>query len=183
MDVVNSFLFCKKARRTLRLWTCYVLLAGAGCGYNVGAPFSPEIRTIHVPMFTSSSFRRGWELELTEAVQKEIQNRTHYRLSKEPFAQTRLTGRIIDINKNVVGENRFDDPRQLQVSLAVEITWEDLRTKQLLAQRTVPLDAQSAQLITNAELAPEAGQSLATAKAQIFSRMAKDIVDLMEVEW
>ena len=70
-----------------------------GCGYTVGAPYATDIRTVHVPTFDCADYRRGYELQLTEAVQKQIQLRTPYRLAKEPGADTRLTGRIVSIDK------------------------------------------------------------------------------------
>ena len=65
-----------------------VLLAAAvasafqsGCGYMVGNGFGPEIRTVSVPLFQNNTYRRNIEYQLTEAVQKEIQNRTPFRLA------------------------------------------------------------------------------------------------------
>src|SRR5262245_42992602 len=116
-----------------------VMLASAGCGYTVGAPFSPEIRSVHVPIFNSGSSRRFLEYQLTEAVQKQIQQRSHFRLVKDSEADTRLTGRIIDLRKTALGQTRNSDARELQVNLHVEVTWEDIRTGQILVQQRVPL--------------------------------------------
>ena len=69
------------------------LLLLSGCGYTVGNGFSPDIRTVSVPIFENATFRRGIEVQITEAVQKEIQKRTPYRLAKGLDADTRLTGR------------------------------------------------------------------------------------------
>lgn len=175
--------FSRNVSRRAVLGSLFALLAIPGCGYVVGAPYSPEIRTVHIPTFSSTSFRRGWEQELTEYVQKEVQNRTPFRLAKEPFADTRLTGRIVDTKKSVLGENQYDDPRQLQVSLAVEVTWQDLRSKQILAQGMIPLNAETINVVNQAEFAPEVGQSLATAKNSLFKKLSADIVDMMEEPW
>src|SRR5215471_3827108 len=75
-------------------------LSPAGCGYHVGSPFNPEIRSVHVPIFKSSSNRRFLEYQLTEAVQKQIQQRSHFRLVEASDADTKLTGRIIDLRKS-----------------------------------------------------------------------------------
>ncbi|MBI1348866.1 hypothetical protein GC163_21555 [bacterium] len=155
----------------------------AGCGYMVGNTFGPEVRTVDVPIFQNDTFRRGIEYQLTEAVQKEIQTRTPFRLAKGPGADTRLTGRIIDVRKNVLGETQNDDPRELQLSLYVAVTWEDLRTGQLLATQEVPLQPQAIPLTGTAEFAPEVGQSLATATQDATDRLARQIVNMMEVPW
>lgn len=155
----------------------------AGCGYLVGAPYQPEVRSVHVPMFTSDSFRRGIEFQLTEAVHKQIQSRTPFRVTKEPYADTRLTGHIAEIRKDVLGETRDDDPRELELELAVEVTWEDLRTGQVLAQQRIPITADVVHLVSNASFAPEIGQSLATGTQSAVNRLARQVVELMEMPW
>ncbi|MGE3998657.1 MAG: hypothetical protein AB7I48_00445, partial [Planctomycetaceae bacterium] len=112
-----------------------------------------------------------------------IQQRTPYRLSKEPGADTRLTGHIVEIRKDLLTENRYDDPRELQFSLAVEVRWEDLRNGQVLAQRQVPLGKNAAQLIAETSFAPELGHSLATAAQDTVDQLARQIVGMMEAPW
>src|SRR5262249_53487670 len=166
-----------------RIGLAIVMLTSAGCGYTVGAPFSPEIRSVHVPIFNSGSSRRFLEYQLTEAVQKQIQQRSHFRLVKESEADTRLTGRIIDLRKTALGQTRNSDARELQVNLHVEVTWEDIRSGQILAQQRVALPPELLQLAAQAEFAPEVGQSLATADQSAINRLARNIVDMMEVPW
>lgn len=154
-----------------------------GCGYMVGNVYGPEVRTVEVPIFKNETYRRNIEYELTEAVQREIQQRTPYRLAKGPGTDTRLTGRIVGVRKNVLGETQFDDPREIQVELQVIVTWEDLRTGQLLASQEVPLQPQAIPLTGDATMAPEIGQSLATATQQATQRLARQIVNMMETPW
>ena len=155
----------------------------SGCGYSVGAPFATGIRTVHVPTFQSTDYRRGYELQLTEAVQKQIQLQTPYRLAKEPGADTRLTGRIVSIDKRVPNVSKNDDPRELELQIGIEVKWEDLRTGQILNQQTVPLAGNAAQLLGTSTFAPEAGQSMATATQETVGILARQIVGLMEVPW
>lgn len=157
-----------------------VSIWAAGCGYLVGPPYSGEVRSIHVPIFENITWRRGLEYQLTEAVQKQIQLKTPYRLAKEGDADTRLTGKIVAANKAVLGETGFDDARELQFSLVVELTWEDLRTRKLLLQQRYPIPLDIIQQRNQSEFAIEAGQSLATAEHDAIQRMARQIVELME---
>ena len=159
------------------------LILCCGCGYVVGGAYAPDIRSVHVPTFTSDSFRRGIELQLTEAVQKEIQMRTPYRITSGPGADTRLTGHIVQIRKDVLGETMFDDPRELQFSLAIEVTWEDLRSRQVLAQHRVPIAPDTVQLVSQSDFAPELGHSLATATQDAVDDLARQIVGMMEAPW
>ena len=161
---------------------CLTLLTG--CGYVVGPAFPRDIRTIAVPVFKSNSFRRDIELQLTEAVHKEVQNRTPFRLVNDgPEADSRLTGRIVEIRKDVLGESRQDDARELQLSLAVELIWEDRRNGRVIAQQRVSVPTELVQLQAQAEFAPEVGQSLATATQAATGRLATRIVDMMETAW
>lgn len=170
-------------RRTLlTLSIVAVMTTLSGCGYMIGGPYDQQIRTVEVPIFESSSYRRGLDLQLTEAVQKQIQQRTPFRVVKDG-GDTRLTGRIIDLKKSVLGETRNDDPRELQVNLALEVVWEDLRAGKVLAQEQFPLTPGMAALRSQAEFAPEVGQSLATATQQSLNQMARQVVDLMETPW
>lgn len=155
----------------------------SGCGYTLGAPYANNIRTVHVPTFECKDFRRGYELQLTEAVQKQIQMRTPYRLAKEPGADTRLTGRIVGIDKREPNQNKYDDPRELELSLGVEVKWEDLRTGQIINQHTVPVAGNAAQLLGTTSFAPEPGQSLATATQDTVNNLARQVVGIMEVPW
>jgi lipopolysaccharide assembly LptE-like protein len=165
--------------RSLQL-ACLLLLLIPGCGYTVGNGFSPEIKTVSVPIFENDTFRRGIEFQLTEAVQKEIQKRTPYRLAKGLDADTRLTGRIVQSRKDVLGENQFDDPRELQLSLMIVTKWENLRTGEVLAQQEVPLSPAAIPLTTQADFAPEVGQSLATGTQDAVDQLARRIVNMME---
>ena len=160
---------------------CVVMISG--CGYMVGSVHQADVRSVHVPIFTSNSVRRGLEFQLTDAVRKEFHKQTHFRLVKDGTADSRLTGRIVRLNKRVLGESRFDDPRELELAVAVEITWEDLRNGQIIAQQRVPLENDQIRLLSTGTFAPEVGQSLATAEQQAVDRLARQIVEMMELPW
>jgi hypothetical protein len=155
----------------------------SGCGYTVGNGFSPDIKSVSVPIFENDTQRRGLEYQLTEAIQKEIQNRTPFRLTKGERADTELSGRIVQVRKDVLGEDAQDDPRQLQLSIMVRVTWKNLRTNEILAQQEVPVAPEAIPLQAQAGFAPELGQSQATATQTAVNQLAKHIVNLMEVPW
>ena len=158
-------------------------LANVGCGYTVGKDFRTDIQSVAVPIFENTTNRQGIEYQLTEAVQKEITKRSHYRLSKGLNADTRLTGKIIGFRKDVLGETAQDDPRELQVTLMVQVRWEDLRTGELIAEQEMPLTPEALPITGQSEFSPELGQSLATAMDDALNSMARKIVNLMEVPW
>lgn len=170
------------ARVPLYCWFGLAIsLSLTGCGYTVGNNFSRDIQSVSVPIFDNKTNRRGLEFQLTEAVQKEITKRSPYRLAKGTQADTRLTGSIESFRKDPLGETRFDDVRESQVSLMVKVQWEDLRSGQVLAQQEIPLSPEAIPMTSQAEFSPEVGQSLATALDDANKSMARKIVNLMEL--
>ncbi|MDA0835622.1 MAG: LPS assembly lipoprotein LptE [Planctomycetota bacterium] len=155
-------------------------LSLVGCGYIVGKEFPSEVCSVYVPVFDSNLFRRGVEFQVTEAVQREIQMRTPYRLVKEANADTRLTGKLVEYRKDLLGESKYDDPRELQLSLVVEVRWEDLRTGEILAEQLIPLSTDALLLTSMSEMAPEVGHSLATSQQDAVARLARQVVNAME---
>ena len=175
------------SRRFRTRWFLLLLLlsicSNTGCGYVMGSFHANDVRTVAVPIFESNSARRGIEYQLTEAVQNEIKTRTPYRIAKEPYADTRLVGRIIDIRKDPLTQTRDDDVRSMRSVLAVRVVWEDLRNGNVLAEQTVPLDQLGVDLDATAAFSPELGQSQATATQRAIDQLAAQIVDRMEAPW
>lgn len=154
-----------------------------GCGYTVGNSYQPDVQTVYVPIFENNTFRRGFEYQLTEAVQQKIQSRTPFRLAKGVEADTKLTGTIKQINKSVLGTTANTDPRNLNLRFVVEVTWEDMRSGRILSQQQVPITADVVSLVSAASFAPEVGQSMATATKTATDSLANQIVQLMEAPW
>lgn len=167
----------------LRLLTASLIMLSVGCGYMVGSPAVQNVRTVHVPIFKSDSFRRNLDYLLTEAVQKEIKTRTPYRLDGPETADTILKGKIVEISKRPLSENRYDDPRELQLLIGAEVTWYDRRSGAILQQQVFPIGPELTHQSSQVSFAPEAGHSLATAQQDAARRLAANIVDLMEAPW
>jgi hypothetical protein len=153
-----------------------------GCGYRFGHHADPTIRTVAVPVFESVADRTGIELQLTEAVQREIQSRTPFRLVHASRADTVLRGRVVGVRKRALSRSLTDDPREVEFALAVEVTWEDRRGNRLGAG-SVPIAPEAVPVLSTGSQAVEIGQSRATANQQAVARLASQVVDLMEVPW
>lgn len=156
-----------------------VAVSIGGCRlYHVGAPtlYRQDIRTVHVEMFESESFRRFQAERLTEAVAKQIERDSTLRLASPEATDSFLRGRIVRDIKRVDGENRFDDPRDVEVGWRVEFEWTDRSGR--------PLTQLSALRIDDAvNFIAEGGQSMATADQQLVERIAQNIVQQMEAPW
>ena len=156
-----------------------VMIVFTGCqAYQFGSPSMHrfEVRSIHVPIFESSSFRRFLGQRLTEAVVKEIELNTPFVVTSADRAQSVLTGRIVRERKRVLFETENDDPRALQNEMQVEVTRND-RAGTPLMQRQV------LRLTRDIAFIPEGGQSLTTAQQALIERIARQIVGQMEMAW
>src|SRR4051812_20937445 len=97
---------CRPAYRAVPLLAILVLSV-AGCArYRFGAAslYPPDIQTVYVPVFESNSFRRGLSEWLTEAVCKEIEAKTPYKVVGTPQADSVLTAKLVSDTKRVIIE-------------------------------------------------------------------------------
>ncbi len=163
-----------------------LLLVLTGCaGYQIGnqSLYPGHIRTVYVPMFESGSFRRNLGERLTEAVQKQIEQKTPYKVTGRPDADSILTGRIVSETKRVVVGARSGDSREIQTNLMVEVSWIDNQGNVLRETAAVEFPEALATVGGKANVLPESGQSIATAHQQAIHRLAEQIVSLMERPW
>ena len=166
-------------------WLGLVAVCALGCaGYRVGAPslYSQEIRTVHVPICESTSFRRNMGERLTEAIAKEIELTTSFKVVSEANADSILVCRMMSDTKRLVIENPLDEGRDVEVNYAIQVIWTN-RNGDLLQQQTVPLPEDMTIINQNASLVPEFGQSMVTSQNNALTRVAKQVVSVMEVPW
>lgn len=172
-----------------RLVLCFVLTLVTlivGCaGYRFGnrSLYRNDIRTIHVPVVRSDSFRPELGVLMTEAIQKEIERRTPYKLSDFATSDSVLNCRITADSKRVTAETPTDESRLLQSVMSVEVQWVDRRNVPLIETRFLPNGETTFYFADNENFVPEAGQSIATANQRLVERLANHIVDQMETRW
>ncbi|NQT12993.1 MAG: hypothetical protein HQ582_09615 [Planctomycetes bacterium] len=162
------------------------VVAAAGCsGYQVGARslYAPHVRTVYVPVIESNSYRRNLGERLTEAVMKEIEAKTPYKVVGTPNADSTLSGRIVGENRRVVVEDRYDQPRQAETRLQVAVRWTDCRGDLIRETQSIPFSPDVVLVNDTAPLFPEIGQSVATSQQQAIQRVAEQIVSMMETPW
>jgi hypothetical protein len=130
---------------------------------------------VYVPVFRSTTFRRDVQLHLTEAVIKEIERRTTFKVVGTPEeADTILEGTI-----NIAQENRIvGDLSSFRVPLParVEATVRRLHSPPLESDRNAPPMTFVETLIFNSE-------AVATSQAaclSLCSNLAKQIVEVMK---
>jgi hypothetical protein len=166
----------------LLLASCSLLLfSGCLANYQFGARtlFPEGIETVYVPVFDSVSYRRELGVELTEAVVKEIERRTNFKVVSTPgAADTVLSGKIVGENKKLLFEIPTGDPREMEVNLSVQVSWTDQRGRTIRNIPAVPVPVSA-----TSQLVAEVGQSVATQHEAAIKRLAEQIVSLMEKPW
>ncbi len=162
---------------------CWALVFGCST-YQVGTRslYRPDIQTVHVQIFASNSYRRFLGERLTEAVVKEIELKTPYKVVCAADADSRLSGRIVAETKRMLAEDINDSPRDIEVDLAVQISWETHQGDLLRQPIALPLPP-DLRLNQASNLIPEGGQSIATAHQQAILKLAEEIVAQMEYPW
>ncbi|HEY2880798.1 MAG TPA: hypothetical protein VGJ15_00140, partial [Pirellulales bacterium] len=86
------------------LAACCLLLFTTGCaGYHIGnaSLFPPDVSTVYVPMVESASFRPDLGEALTEAICKQIEKETPYKVVGNPNADSILTVKLVTDTKRV----------------------------------------------------------------------------------
>lgn len=164
--------------RNLTLLSAFCLLTTGCAKYHLGNQFlyRNDIRTVHVMMFESDSNRRNLGQRMTEAIIKEVEMRTPLTITDPQITDSLIRGRIVRDTKQVAGENRFDEPRSLDVGWVVEIDWVDRIGTPLMARQTIKLRESDVFI-------PEGGQSMTTAQQAIIERIARQVASQMETPW
>ncbi len=168
-----------RTRLSLSLLALLVAIAPLGCGYTIRPPFDRRIKTVYVPMFKSTRFRRDLNIQFTQMLQDEIRLRTPYSVVGDPdAADARLDGIIQYDDKNLMVESPNNLPRQESASLMCTVTFLDNKTGASTTKTTPPaLVAEVAQFF------PEIGETTQLGYQKAMQKMAKDIVSMMESAW
>src|SRR5439155_11403864 len=109
-------------------------LAAVGCrsegfsifGYQAGAGalYDPNIKTVYVPLFNNRAFQttpyRGFEVDVTKAVVREIGAKTSFRVTSDPNkADTELLGNIVSIQKWALNRTQQNQIREGELVVQV----------------------------------------------------------------
>ena len=126
--------------------SCLALLPAlaGGCsndptqGYTFASQYPTNVRTVTVPIWTRGPavYRRELEYKLTEALVKQIEHDTPYKVTKPVRADTELTGTIDLVHQRVLSTNPDDGrPREITMTFVVSFRWRDLRSGKVLVEK------------------------------------------------
>jgi len=169
----------------LLLLPLFVLAGCLGLGYQVGAQslFGQDVRTVYVPIVEADPTRRHLAERLTEAISKQIEARSPYKVVGRPTADSVLEVRIVEKRERVSLVNSFNDPRQITGDLVVQVRWRDRRDRDL-REFDIPLwNERTARVSASDSMIPEFGHSVLISEQRQIDRIAAQIVGMMESPW
>src|SRR5262245_14520127 len=107
-----------------------MMLAAVSCssdptkGYSAKSTFSTDISSVAVPIFTNDAYTRDVEFELTDALIKEIESRTPYKVTSEARADTVLIGHIRTIDLDQLSKSREAKlAEEVIVRVTIDFEW------------------------------------------------------------
>lgn len=163
-----------------------LLLMPAGCAnYQAGSGslYAPDVHTVYVPMIESQSFRRDLGERLTEAIAKEIELKTPFKVVGDPSADSVLTVRLHNDVRRVVAEDGLDQARLMDNLLYADVSWINRRRLPIVPAQSMPLPGGLIDVQQSTPLMPAAGQTVASQQQLAIQRLAEQIVGLMEERW
>lgn len=153
------------------------VLCVSGCGgYQNSWNYPPEIQTVYVEMFDTSSFRRGYEFTLTNAICKRIESQTPYKIvSDRNVADSVLSGKM-DIGSSILATDYYSArPIQKETLVHVTVMWKNLKTGGFLIEEG-QVDAAS-------DFSEQLGQTFEYSIDVAVNKAAVRVVELMESPW
>jgi len=168
----------------MAVWIC---LATAGCSpaglqdYANDWLYPQDISSVYVEMFDSRSLRRGYEYVLTDAIAKQIEARTPYKIVSDPDkADTMLSGQISSIGSAVIAGERFTGRAlEKEATISVSVSWKNLKTGGLLINNEIV----SASASFSELLDRNPTQDFDYAATVAANRAAEKIIELMQKKW
>ncbi len=161
-----------------------VLALLAGCssdpskGYSFASTYPAGVQTVVVPVFENVTFYPGLEVQLTEAVMKELQARSGLKVVRASSADSRLSGTITDAQLRRLTLDKTTGLVQEQAfQVTVDFEWRDVRSGRVIMSRR---NFAAADTFVPAR---PTGERIEVGEAGAVQRLARDIVAEMRSAW
>jgi hypothetical protein len=159
-----------------------LLLAGCGCssggGFSQASPFNTDLRTIAVPVFANATPDRKVAQNLTEAIVKEMEAVTPWKVTGQGRADTMLRGTVTRYRLVLLSKDPSTGlANEMLVEATVDFEWVDLRTGEPILAR--------AGFAASALFTPSrpSQQPIDIGRFQVVQVLARDIVDTLQADW
>lgn len=170
-------------RRALALSTvliaAFILLTACASdpskGYVFGSTYDQGVRTVAVPIFDNTTFTPGLEQQLTEAIIRQIQTSTPWRIASRERADTVLTGVIDSAELGLLTRTRGTGLAQEQtLTLRVNFAWRDNRTGEVRVERQ--RFSATSTFVPSRGVGGEAGERIEIGQRDAIDELAQAIV-------
>lgn len=166
------------ARMLCPLLLLVLSLGQLGCGYSSMELFPDDVHTVAVPIFENRTFYRGIEFELAEAMVKQIQSRTPYKVVAPGMAQTILEGTITQVEQTQLSRRRPGGlPQEMELTITVDFAWKNLGPGGVIKDR------RGFQAVGRYIPTSGIGEPYELGQHDAVERLARDIVSTMRTDW
>jgi hypothetical protein len=126
-------------------------------GYAFASPYPEGMRTVAVNVFENDTYERGVEFEFADALVKEIEARTPYKVTSAKRADTIL--------------------EEVTLGVTIDLNWRDRRTGESL------LELRSFTATSLFVPSRPTGEPIELAEFGAVERLARDVVSQMQADW
>lgn len=147
-------------------------------GYSSASAWPDQYQSVAVPMLANRTFARELDAQLTEAIVKEIQATTPYKVTGQGTADTILRGTITEVKLQEISKSLVTGlGEEVAVKVTIDYEWMDLRTGK-------PIVARNGFTGTAVFIPSRPTQEpLELAGFEVVQQLAREIVDSMQGEW
>jgi hypothetical protein len=163
---------------------CMAMWVVAGCssspteGYAAVSPYPSSYRSVALPVFRNDALMRGFERDLAEALVKQVEQSTPYKVRSEATADTVLRGTITATDLVQLSKDPSTGlANEMMLRVRVNFEWVDLKS----GERIVARDAME----SSAAFVPSypAREPLELGRFAAVEQLARDLVSAMQSKW
>lgn len=152
--------------------------SASSSGYTSGALYSKKYRSVAVPIFKNSSADRAIPMQLVDALVKEIESTTPYKITGEGRADTVLRGTISSVDLSMLSQSLATGlTEEMALKVTVDFEWLDMKTgKPIISRAGFQSSAVFVASLPN-------NQPIDLARFAVSEQLARDIVASLQGEW
>ena len=156
-----------------------MMLAGlTACGYGYTDVYPTGYTTVAVPVFENQTFEREMAYDLTEALIKEIEQRTPYKVDDASRADTLLRGTVTAVRRRQLSRTPIGGlPQEIEIEVTIDFDWEDQRRGGTLVTR------QGFTSVGRYVPTQPVGEDFSRGRQAAADRVARDVVAAMRSPW
>lgn len=147
-------------------------------GWSTAPVMASDARTIAVPVFNNTTYDKGIEVELTEAIIKELQRTTRLGIVRTGDADSTLVGSVMSSDlRRLTRDSLTGLTDELSLRITVDFTWRDARTGETIVAR------RGFTAVDTFVPGRGTGEPIEVGRRAAVQRLARDIVAEMRSSW